>query len=1380
MADAEIVKDVNNSPVSQPAADSITTPVAPGTDAENPESSVPPVPNTSTHTDEDAQIAPVTAAEGISSIPESSTNGQDVEMADEPAVQSVVLSAEAVKDHEEPMVDDAMQIDRPLNVTDALSYLDAVKNKFSTRPDVYNHFLDIMKEFKSQQIDTPGVIKRVSALFQGHHSLIQGFNTFLPVGYRIECSSDANHITVTTPRGTKMETTGSGGGKPFHWSDELEPHSPVPHPLKHPEHREPRMLPSSRRETPDISLLQSPQAMEPAVAYVQKIKQRCDPETYRQFLDILSCYHHSPESINEEEVSKQISQLFKDAPDLRSDFRIFMPDGSQSVLDDNAAAEEGRHHHHRGRDHHHRERDHHDSKSRRKADAAENASLLPQKRKRKAGDRESIASTRVEREKLPVKQTTSSKSKKAKTENARPNTLSSTISNQTTIAAGPSSARIPTSAPLPHTSSFDPSHFFDRVKRALDSRETYNEFLKVVNLFTQGYIDTARLVQESRNFLVGDGELMRGWKEILGWDGRKEESESWGDADGWNRLIVVDEVIERPVPVPGKVDLSAQYGSYRRLPESEINVTCSGRDSMCRDVLNDEWVSHPTWALNSSSYGSASTSNNSSGNITYPDPFDDPTFFWAVSRKNVYEEALHRSEEERHEYDFHIEAISRTIAILEPINNKISQLSPEERGGFRLKPNLGGSAKAIHQRVVRKIYGRDVGTEVLACMQESPAHAVPVVLSRLKQKEEEWKRAQREWNKVWREVDARNYAKSLDHQSVNFKAADKKLLTTKAFVNEIEAAREEQMASRASLMDPLFSRTRPRHQLEIPFEDLNVLQDSLKLVFSFLDRTQGQINWNERRRIEAFLRGLVPLMFMIDASAFNAAFAAVQESSGADGEMDVEGLGLLDVEAQVATSSRSGGGRNKKGGGAGVSGGDLRKKLLKSEQAKSGRKTRGAVVQQASPSVSRFASPAPHATGEGASKIIPTTNRKRGVFFTNTTFYVLLRLLGVLYSRLRLFKSIGAQLYEDARHYPSDTRSPVHDIAVTTSGPTSSTLSNVRAREREGSSGSEQPGDTDINMDAASSSMFLPTQQKIEGLENLHSEPERIAVAAQSYDVLLQNCERLFDNEIEQSAFEDQMRSMFGIKDAYKIFTIDKLIGVIIKQVQLIFADPKSQDLLEILKRDRAVASPTSQDQINNRRNAEKVLGPDENLFRIDWLTESRCLTIQLIGKDDTSYDDSEVLTGRWQTYIDSYVANESTKGIAPQKVKRPFLKRNLPKPEILSEPDIVGNDALEIKVCVRTYRLFYVSDTEDYLWAARKRDHYTAILPSLRKRQQSRSAWIERSRTELPQVSDVEGTGTASTPAVAETKIIVGTQEKIEASREIDKNLSPTSTSAT
>jgi len=69
-------------------------------------------------------------------------------------------------------------------------------------------------------------------------------------------------------------------------------------------------------------------------------------------------------------------------------------------------------------------------------------------------------------------------------------------------------------------------------------------------------------------------------------------------------------------------------------------------------------------------------------------------------------------------------------------------------------------------------------------------------------------------------------------------------------------------------------------------------------------------------------------------------------------------------------------------------------------------------------------------------------------------------------------------------------------------------------------------------------------------------------------------------------------------------------------------------------------------------------------------------MTIQLIGKDDSSFDDSEVLTGRWQAYIQSYISvsgdrelrilallnrsrqSETTDGVSPTKVKHPYLRR--------------------------------------------------------------------------------------------------------------------------
>jgi paired amphipathic helix protein Sin3a len=32
-------------------------------------------------------------------------------------------------------------------------------------------------------------------------------------------------------------------------------------------------------------------------------------------------------------------------------------------------------------------------------------------------------------------------------------------------------------------------------------------------------------------------------------------------------------------------------------------------------------------------------------------------------------------------------------------------------------------------------------------------------------------------------------------------------------------------------------------------------------------------------------------------------------------------------------------------------------------------------------------------------------------------------------------------------------------------------------------------------------------------------------------------------------------------------------------------------------------------------------------------------MTVQLIGKDDASFEDTEVSSGRWQAYIESYVS---------------------------------------------------------------------------------------------------------------------------------------------
>jgi hypothetical protein len=140
---------------------------------------------------------------------------------------------------------------------------------------------------------------------------------------------------------------------------------------------------------------------------------------------------------------------------------------------------------------------------------------------------------------------------------------------------------------------------------------------------------------------------------------------------------------------------------------------CSGRDEMCYSVLNDEWASHPTWASEDSGF--------------------------VAHRKNAYEEGLHRIEEERHDYDFNIEANQKVIQLLEPIGQQILSMNQTELANFRMPPKLGGSSQSIYIRILKKIYGSDKGQEVAMDLFKDPIAVLPTVLARLKQKDEEWR-----------------------------------------------------------------------------------------------------------------------------------------------------------------------------------------------------------------------------------------------------------------------------------------------------------------------------------------------------------------------------------------------------------------------------------------------------------------------------------------------------------------------------------------------------------------------------------------------------------------------------------------------------------------
>jgi len=151
-----------------------------------------------------------------------------------------------------------------LTTDDALTYLKDVKEKFKDDKEKYNEFLEVMKDFKAQRVDTAGVITRVKDLFKGHRNLILGFNTFLPRGYEITLPLEED------------------------------------------------------KKQPAVEFDQ-------AINYVNKIKARfqTDEHVYKAFLEILNMYRKGNKTINE--VYQEVALLFENHGDLLEEFTYFLP-----------------------------------------------------------------------------------------------------------------------------------------------------------------------------------------------------------------------------------------------------------------------------------------------------------------------------------------------------------------------------------------------------------------------------------------------------------------------------------------------------------------------------------------------------------------------------------------------------------------------------------------------------------------------------------------------------------------------------------------------------------------------------------------------------------------------------------------------------------------------------------------------------------------------------------------------------------------------------------------------------------------------------------------------------------------------------------------------
>lgn len=216
-------------------------------------------------------------------------------------------------------------------------------------------------------------------------------------------------------------------------------------------------------------------------------------------------------------------------------------------------------------------------------------------------------------------------------------------------------------------------------------------------------------------------------------------------------------------------------------------------------------------------------------------------------------------------------------------------------------------------------------------------------MTRLKQKDEEWKRALREWTRVWREVDRKNYYKALDPQGVSLRAADKRI-TPKLLVTEIETVRREQQQIRLARARGSLLPVPPTEQLSYTLGEEAIWFDVMRLIISYLDRTTS-LSENDKARVEHFLRPFLGAMFAINQETLDAFLTPPERPSqadlGSDAGSDNETASQTEEAAAPPPPSRRGPKKTKKEIA------DLRRRTLQRTAANRGRRGRGGASHSA-------------------------------------------------------------------------------------------------------------------------------------------------------------------------------------------------------------------------------------------------------------------------------------------------------------------------------------------------------------------------------------------------------------------------------------------------
>ncbi|KAL9149445.1 hypothetical protein ABFS82_12G110600 [Erythranthe guttata] len=1239
-----------------------------------------------------------------------------------------------------------------LTTTDALTYLKTVKEIFQDKRDKYDEFLDVMKDFKGQRIDTTGVILRVKELFKGNRDLILGFNTFLPKGYEITLQPE---------------------DEPF--------------------------------------LKKKPVEFEEAISFVNKIKTRFqgDDHVYKAFLDILNMYRKDNKSITE--VYQEVSVLFQDHADLLVEFTHFLPctSGSASVQ----YVQPGRNQILRGDDR-----------------GSPITSTRPIHVEKKPAVPYAVCDRYINRP--DSEQCNYGEKEKEKTEDIDKNEREHDDSYKRKSAPRDDSV-----SDQFHRGIQDPeSAFTEKVKERLQDLEDHEKISDCIRSYKNKFVTAAQFRMLVASLIGAHPDLMEACEAFISYiekteslrnnkqgfrslkmdgdDHEREDREKNGDHNNRERdrherglaFNTKDVLGQRMSSYPSKekfmakpiqeLDLSnceSCTPSYRLLPHNYPIPSASCRTEMGAEVLNDRWVSV------------------TSGSEDYS---------FKHMRKNQYEESLFRCEDDRFELDMLLESVNATAKRVEEILDRMNAHTNNKDSSFCIEDHL----TALNLRCIERLYG-DHGLDVMDVLRKNAPLSLPVILTRLKQKQEEWARCRADFNKVWADIYAKNYHKSLDHRSFYFKQQDTKNLSTKALLVEIKDICEKHQSENdvflsigAGYKQPIV----PHMRFEYP--DPEIQQDLYKLMKYSCEEVCTPDQRDKVMKIwTTFLEPVLGVPFRhTKAVAKGDAVKAsnhIAASSSAIGEENSSPVGEAALPAEngdeqkMLTSHGNNGVNNDapnnglmqtdtnmmaamsltvKQGEEGTSIGAGEKNCAGPEYASAdcgietmpGQESKdGVIAKPTSSSIGMLPKEGKYQKSHEETDACTKGEREEGELSPNRNLEEIAALgnsatkaeqsprasdpsTKAIKGEEMCIEEAGVETdanaddeVEESAHGSSESENASENgdasASESANGEECSPVepddeNDVKAEESEGEANDvadvnetegAMPFSDRVLLSAKPLTLKIPKalQEKETNtrifygndsfylLFRLHkmlyermqtaklhsSSPENKwrmlndANPTDTYDRFKDALHSLLNGSSDSAKFEDECRAVVGAQ-SYILFTLDKLIHKLVKQLQTIAAEEIDNKLIQLYEYERSRNPKTFSDAVY-RLNARFLL-PEDNLYRIEYLPSPMSLTLQLMRND---LDKPEPAAVSVDPTFAAYL-NDDLLSVQPERYQRPgvFLKRNkikFSKGDELSDTTeamegLIIHNGVEMRLNSQTMKIGYVLDTEDFLYRTRRR----------------------------------------------------------------------------